>query len=285
MRQTRTDIEPAHRNQPAEPASQDATALRHYLLGELAPPDVEAIENRLFEDDELFELAEAIEAELLDAEARGELAPAPESPLSKLGHSAWGRRRRDFSGALAAIDLPAALTVRDRFVAAAKRAAPALALAASLVGAVGLVHHIILGIPDPPTEGTESIPNPTEISPKAPQAPPMEIHLVAPSLRSLQGSTPFPVPEKTEDVLLILDVTGEEATTFDVKIQNSRTERVIWRFTNVDSKGQPDGGRELSLPMKARLLPPGSYLVELRRVGSGDNSEPLNSRGFKIVRP
>src|SRR4029079_1503751 len=119
----------------------DEETLRAYLLGELTPQEAAEVEDRLVADDGLFELAEAIEAELLDAEARGALTPSDQSPLRKLGSSAWGRRRRHFSGALAAIDLRETVTPRNRFAQLVKIGAPALALAASLVAVVGLRQH------------------------------------------------------------------------------------------------------------------------------------------------
>lgn len=68
--------------------------LRKYFLGELSQKEGDDLEERLLKDDELFELAEAVEADLLAAAARGELAPAErEQVLKKLASSPQGRER------------------------------------------------------------------------------------------------------------------------------------------------------------------------------------------------
>jgi hypothetical protein len=70
----------------------DDQLLRSYLLGELPEGETERLESRLLEDDELFLLGEAIEADLLAAVDRGELAAAEkERVLHRLAASAAGR--------------------------------------------------------------------------------------------------------------------------------------------------------------------------------------------------
>lgn len=270
MPQTRTDIDPAHRPVAGEPEHQDATALRRYLLGELAPPEAAAIEDRLFASDELFELAEAIEAELLDAEARGELTPAPESPLHRLRRSAWGRRRRDLSGALAVIDLPALLTARERFVITAKRAAPALALAASLAVAVGLWDRAAEHPAAPPPQqgqGSETVPVPTELAPAAPEPLPQRIPVSLGGTRGAAEGAAAAVASGTKEVEFSLDVTGENATRFDVVVLEGGNERVIRRFSGVSPVDDGQGGRALRLRLAAGTLPKGEIGIELWEAG------------------
>jgi hypothetical protein len=54
---------------------QDADLLRAYFLGKLGEQEREQVEERLYGDDELFELAEAVEAEILEEYWHGELPP------------------------------------------------------------------------------------------------------------------------------------------------------------------------------------------------------------------
>ena len=72
----------------------EAELLRHYLLGQLADEEVDILEQRLLADGELFELAEAIEGDLLAACARGELSPDErEAVLQRLAATPQGRER------------------------------------------------------------------------------------------------------------------------------------------------------------------------------------------------
>ena len=74
--------------------SSDDELLRSYLLGNLPEPEADSLEERLLADDELFDLVEALEAELLAACSRGELAPAErERVLRRLASSPQGRER------------------------------------------------------------------------------------------------------------------------------------------------------------------------------------------------
>jgi hypothetical protein len=79
----------------------DDELLRSYLLGELPEPQADHLEERLLADDELFDLMEALEAELLAACSRGELAPAErERVLRRLASSPQGRERLALAGSL-----------------------------------------------------------------------------------------------------------------------------------------------------------------------------------------
>lgn len=72
----------------------DDELLRSYLLGELPEPEADRLEQSLLDEDELFDLLEALEAELLASASRGELAPAErERVLRRLASSPEGRER------------------------------------------------------------------------------------------------------------------------------------------------------------------------------------------------
>jgi len=72
----------------------DNDLLRSYLLGELSEPEADRLEKRLLADDELFQLSEAVEADLLAAYARGDLTPTEgKRVFHKLAASAGGQAR------------------------------------------------------------------------------------------------------------------------------------------------------------------------------------------------
>jgi hypothetical protein len=123
---------------------QDDELLRSYLLGDLPEEDADRLERRLLAEDDLFDLAEAVEADLLAALDRGELAPAErERVLRRLASSPQGRGRLALARSLNTV---ADETAADRTVVPFPRRAPAfpppaihwMALAASLVMLTGL---------------------------------------------------------------------------------------------------------------------------------------------------
>jgi hypothetical protein len=72
----------------------DPELLRWYLLGKLNETESDVVERRLLMDDELFELAQAVEDDLLSAGARGELAPEDRQAISRrLAASPRGQAR------------------------------------------------------------------------------------------------------------------------------------------------------------------------------------------------
>jgi len=75
-------------------ALDDSDLLRRYLLGKLDEAEADTVERRLLMDDELFELAQAVEDDLLAAAARGDLsAEDRRTILHRLAASPRGQAR------------------------------------------------------------------------------------------------------------------------------------------------------------------------------------------------
>ncbi len=79
----------------------DDELLRSYLLGELTEDEAEGLEGRLLAEDDLFELSEAVEADLLAEYAQGGLAPTERERVQRrLASSPQGRERLAMTRAL-----------------------------------------------------------------------------------------------------------------------------------------------------------------------------------------
>src|SRR5919202_647127 len=81
----------------------DDELLRSYLLGELTEDEADALERRLLAEDDLFELSEAIEADLLAEYAQGGLAPAERERVQRLASSPQGRERLALARSLSSL--------------------------------------------------------------------------------------------------------------------------------------------------------------------------------------
>jgi hypothetical protein len=190
--------------------------LRRYLLGELPEEEAEELERR-FGDNEFFELAEAVEADLLAAAARGELAPAERKLiLERLASSPQGRERLALARALNRVadeEHRQAEVVRFPRAAIWKPAAWS-ALAASLVAVIGLV----LFMPnDPDVHGeapieTSDVQKPAgPVLPNTPQKQPVPPPVQPAPVPDPVISEKPPVPEPVKSlapVVLELAVTG-----------------------------------------------------------------------------
>lgn len=204
--------------------------LRSYFLGEMSQEEMEELEKR-FGDDEFFELAEAVESDLLAAAVRGELAPAErERVLKRLASSPQGRERLAFVRALnkAADEEKRAASNVARFPV---RPVPpwASALAASLLVTVGLTFYVI----HKGNDGNAKTPmNPTPVTglknPVRPQ-PPETVSAVPPApvppppapperiARDEKPPVPEPVKPLGRAVLQLALLSGREAGTGEIQ--------------------------------------------------------------------
>jgi hypothetical protein len=83
---------------------QDDELLRSYLLGKLPDEDADTLERRLLAEDDLFDLAEAMEMDLLAAVDHGTLTPEEkEEVLRKLAATPRGRERLALARSLNAL--------------------------------------------------------------------------------------------------------------------------------------------------------------------------------------
>ncbi len=85
------------------PTDRDDDLLRRHLLGELPEEEAMRLEERLLLEDDLFELAEAVEADLVADAAEGGLAAAERQALTPLAATARGRRAAALARDLSAI--------------------------------------------------------------------------------------------------------------------------------------------------------------------------------------
>src|SRR6476661_1028296 len=156
----------------------DDELLRSYLLGGLPEEEADRVEQRLLAEDELFELSEAVEADLLAACDRGELAPAErERVQQRLASSPRGRERLALAHALNTLAGSSERAAAPVLPFARRAAAPArpafrwAALAAALLAAAGLSWYAMErphGGEAPPWVAQE---RPAPASPRTPEAP------------------------------------------------------------------------------------------------------------------
>lgn len=296
--------------------------LRKYLLGELSEEEADEIERRLLIDDELFVLAEAVEADLLAAGARGELAPAErERVLKRLASSPQGRERLALARVLNATadkELREAATNVVRFPRR-KPAARWAALAASLLAVTALSWLVVRdpGVHEEAPILTSEAPAPANpVQPKAPEKQP-----IAPRARTEPAPDRI-VREREEErpgtetikplgravlqlalavqrgegeveklslapdvglVELQLDVAGfEDLESFDVAVRNQE-QHTVWQESSLKPQ-QLDWGAALVLEVPAgKLAAGGRYEVQVQGTATGGETEELSPLEFEVV--
>lgn len=301
----------------------DDELLRGYLLGRLDEEQASEVERRLLEDGELFELAEAVEGDLMIEAVHGSLSPAERRQVRRLAASPEGRTRYALVRELALLgrETPAVVPF-PRFLAqpAVRAAALAASLAVMAGGGLFLATHI--AVPgdeyradinrwnqrDHPPEAPRPLQREDEVAQApAPQAPPPDLSrprepVPAPLPRPELGPLVFqlalsgvrggdegvprlqvPPERRTVEIRLPLDP-DMPSTSFDVVLRNAVSNEEIRRDKALAAQ-VVDGERVLRLTVPAASLAPGTYEVYVESQGEGEEREFLGSPIFEVAMP
>jgi hypothetical protein len=281
--------------------------LRGYLLGDLPGPEAERLELRLLADDDLFDLMEALEAELLAAAGRGELAPAErERVLRRLASSPEGRERLALARSLNTLaDQASEGTVvpfRGR-EAHPKAVRHWLALAAAaFLALVGLFWFsqrtphsgdsapvVVVETPapakpaQPPPAVAPVAPPKDRLADKREEIPPVRkpepvravLQIALTTLRGAEEEAePFPLPANTEVAEIQVDVEGLTGP-FHAAVRG-KDGGTLWEKSNLEATKK---GTLLVLEVPAKDLTPGHYEVAVTA-----GSDPEVTREIEVIR-
>jgi hypothetical protein len=294
------------------PKLQDDELLRSYLLGKLPDEDADRLERRLLAEDDLFDLAEAVEHDLLAAADRGAFSPAEtELILRQLGGSPRGRERLALARSLNAL---AAEKARNDNVKPFPRRTPAfpppvihwLALAASLVMLAGLSWFAWQHRSQAPA-ATSRVAAPTPVlAPRlqlpTPVAPPLAVsptskppksipdrlaakkepHRAVPTAvltitfltsRGAEERPRLDLAPNIRRVEIQLDAEGlGDAKSFVVVVRNPDQGTLVWEKKGLQVGALP-WGRGLAVDIPAERLPAGRYEVAVTLQGGEEISQ------------
>jgi hypothetical protein len=286
-----------------KPDPQDDELLRSYLLGELPDEDAEGLERRLLAEDDLFDLAEAMEVDLLAAVDRGDLAPGDrERVLRKLAATPLGRQRLALARSL---NILADETAMDRTVVPFPRRAQAfpppaihwMALAASLVVLTGLgwfawQHReqaskatsqvaVQAPAPTPPPPAAPRPASPPVAETPRPAAPSTAVVMI--SLMTTRGAETAPVEKlrlspAIQTAEIQLDAGGlDETKSFSVVIRQG--EKMVWKKSGLKIT-LLKWGPALVAKVSAPSLKAGKYEVAVTPDGGSEELTQI----FAVVR-
>lgn len=257
------------------PTPSDDTLVR-YLLGDLPAPHAETLDERSIVDAEFAERLRAVEHDLADAYARGELSAEDRGRWQEhLGASAGGRQDLILARALAA---------RQQIAPAASRSLPrwtiGLAAAALLVLVAGVAY---LRAPAPGATIGGSLPAAPAAPPAAAQAAP------APTLSLIALTLPAPkrdgatvplleIPRGTTDVRVTLELEPADFARYAVTLRNASARGAVWQATDL----APDSsGASLHIVVPAGTFRRGLFVFDVDGLGRGSR-EPIGSYPVRI---
>ncbi len=233
----------------------DDEILRQYLLGTLNEEQVDEIERRLLADGELFELAEAVEGDLLAAAARGKLTSAERGRvLRRLAASPAGRDRLALARGLTSLGREPVSAEIFVFQLLTRPEVRAAAMAASLIFMAGGLWVATQFPALVPGTGHQITLSPTKVM----------YSLAMTTVRSAGGDVdPLEIPRGTSQVEIRLPLEpGERSTFFAVTLQNASTGRPIQHEQRIEK--DPEGDRAIVLSVPSTELSPGKYEIEIR---------------------
>jgi hypothetical protein len=269
--------------------------LARLILGELPEADRDRLEARLLAEPELMEQADAVEAELADAYARGELeARRREAFAARLRLSPRLRDRLAFSEAVASrgarpAALPSAglLARLAAFVQAPRAWAPAAAalLATAVAGWLALELRGAKGELARLQAERDALRAVTVPRPERTRPPALAVFALGlGAARDDARVAPFALPRDAESVRLDVDLeAGGLYRSLRALLATEAGERLL--EADGLSAARRDGLWTVSVTLPAARLAPGGYLLTLEgRRGSAD-WETAALREFRVVRP
>jgi hypothetical protein len=280
----------------------DDELLRSYLLGQLPEDEADRLERRLLAEDELFELSEAVEADLLADYAQGGLAPAErERVQQRLASSPQGRERLMLARSLSKLagrdPREAVLPFTARAVAPRRPALRWAALAAGLVLTAGLAWHVVEQQdhreshekPAPPigdvSRGHEvtKAPQQQKAPPPAPAPVKAVFQLALTSLRGVEAAEKLRVPAGTGTVELQISVEEmSDLKSFRLTLRD-RKARTVKEWAGLKPRSLK-GVRTLVVEIPAELLPAGRYDIQAQGLAPGSEPEDLSPLEVEVVR-
>jgi len=251
------------------------TTIRRYLLGGLSVPERARLEERYFNNDDLFEEMEMVEDELIDAYVRRQLSES-ESQLFEENYLSSERRRdkagiaRELLEYAAKAELPAMITpvaTRFRF--------RQLAFLAGFLMFAGIVFWTV--------DHSRRSNTPARSRPLASSeahVPPTELPVIALLLRSSArggttggGSNLLTIPPGEHPILL--EVYPQDMLSARFSAELFQRGRSVWR-----QDVTPAAGQELMLKLHSSDLPTGTYFLSV--IGLGDGAKPLTRERFGV---
>jgi anti-sigma factor RsiW len=277
-----------------------------YLLGQLSDEEQAELERLYLTDDALFEQLLAIEDELRDTYARGELSSADRQAFEQrlLIHPRQKEKQkfaRTLRQYLAQEGTPAGpLAHRDakwksllRILGAEPRTVLIPALSTTLVvlviGSWWLVRRSMQSSRNAPATASTASKLPGQANEPQPQtsfpAPEREPSTVAFALTSglirggVQESSTLVIPAGVSQVRLEAQVEGEYSS-YEAVLQTAESKR-IWRKGDLKAQVSSEG-RRILLDVSSSLLPSGDYMLTLRGLPASGSPEIVAEYAFRV---
>lgn len=299
-------------------AAHNEELIIRYLLGELPEPEVERFDELSVTDDEFSHQVQAVENDLIDAYARGELAgPAREQFQRRLLVTPRQRERVDFARSLAqltaseaafgtAAGASAAAVSWWQSLLSAVRSRLSFQIAFAAVVLIGLLLSTLLLVERArlqkqmqeeraalvrekqileeriaKQDGERTQPTPVE------QAPPPKSKLAflafKPSLSGTGERKQLTLLPSTEAVQVRLEFESDDYPSYRVELRSLADGQQVWEKGKLKARAK-GGSKIIDLLLPATRFKPQAYQLDLKGITAGGAPEDLSSYSFSVVK-
>ena len=245
------------------------STLTRYVLGDLPPKDMEALDERSIVDADFAEQVRAAEHDLADTYARGELSADDRARWERgPGASQAGQQQVRIARALQRREAaPRPVPSRTATFTPRWALAAAAIIAVFAGGAYVLRHQRAADPPAVSADGTPAVAPPSSV-PAPAAASFVAVTLPIPT-RSPSEPPVLVIPAATQQARITFRLEPSEFTTFSVALVDPGTRRVVWRAENLPAESGADG-RTLTAQLPAAVLRAGRAIFQIMGVtGSG----------------
>jgi hypothetical protein len=286
--------------------------IRDYLLGQLPEPESERLDELSITDDECAERIRAVEHDLVDAFAHGELhGVVLEQFRLKYLTTPRGREATRFAEALQSLDESSgggrpseagrgsARLVREKW-RWRERLLPAAAVVALATASVWLVRdnrmlRARVTSAESSRDGLQrerqlreaNAPTPTDTVRSSDGLGASSLTaatlVLAPQLRGARQLPTVALPDGTGELPVQLDLEPVDYPTYEAALVAARGERVLWRSDRLIARTVGDR-KSIDLRLPATILSPQDYLIRVSGVPARGVSEIVGEYRFVVVR-
>ncbi len=120
---------------------------------------------------------------------------------------------------------------------------------------------------------------------QAPIGLPNLLHVeLTPQTRGIGKTVEVTIPARTDYAVLQLAAPEDDFQSYQAELLTSADEKLRWKSGKL--KARTTGtSRVIDLSVRAKLLPPGSYVVKLNGIAANGQAEEIRKYSFKVVKP
>jgi DNA repair exonuclease SbcCD ATPase subunit len=124
-----------------------------------------------------------------------------------------------------------------------------------------------------------------QAKPQLPAGLPNLLHVeLTPQTRGIGKTVELTIPANTDYAVLQLATPEDDYQSYQAELLTQADEKLRWKSGRLKARAS-DTARVIDVSVRAKLLPPGSYVVKLNGIAANGQAEEIRKYSFKVVKP